>query len=124
VGVVGVAGVVCVGVVGVVWVGVVGVVWVGVDVVVCVGVEGVVSVVVAGVVSVWVAVLVVWQCWRASCPTVDAPWLRLLRSVALTELGRFATALDSSLVALETVSQLPDASAVETWSSWLLRLLA
>ena len=76
---------------------------VGVVSVVVVG--GVVSVSVVGVVSVWVCVSAGWHSRRASWATVDAPWLRLLRSVALTELGRLATALESSLVALDTPLQ-------------------
>jgi hypothetical protein len=121
---VGVAGVVVVcGVVGVVGVdGVVVVVVVGVVSVVVAG--GVVSVSVVGVVSVCVAVCAGRHSRRASWATVEAPWLRLFRNVAFTEVGRLATALESSLVALDTPLQLPDDSSEDTWSSWLLSVFA
>jgi hypothetical protein len=108
----------------VVFVGVDGVVvvFVGVDGVVFVGVDGVVAVDVVGVVFVLGPVLRVWHCARASCPMVETPWVRLLRSVELTEGGRFTTAFASPLVAFETSPQFPWAIAEETASSWLLRV--
>jgi hypothetical protein len=53
---------------------------------------------------------------------VDTPWVRLLRSVELSDPGRFTTASASWLVALETSPQFLLWSAEDTESSWLLRL--
>jgi hypothetical protein len=88
-----------------------------VGVVVVVVVVVVVGVVVVGVVLVLVLLVeevvgvvleLGLQSRFASCPTVETPWSRLLRSVALTVLGRSATALLRCTVALETVRQSPD----------------
>jgi hypothetical protein len=78
-----------------------------------VGVDGVV---IAGVLA-W------WQSFRASSETVEAPWIRLLRRVTLTEGGRPFTASLSPDDALAAPAQLPEASAAETWLSWLERVL-
>jgi hypothetical protein len=89
---------------------------VGVEVVVVVVV--VVGVVVVGVVVVGVVLVleeledvveaaVGLQSRLASCPTVETPWSRLLRRVALTVLGRSATALLRLTVAEETERQSP-----------------
>jgi hypothetical protein len=83
----------------------------GVDVVVGL-VALVVGVVAAGVLVVW------WQSFCASSATVEAPWIRLLRSVALTVGGRPLTELFSAVAALAAPAQLPAASAEETWLSW------
>ena len=70
---------------------------------VSVGVVGVV-----GVLVVW------WQFFWASSATVEAPWIRLLRSVTFTVDGRLPAALLSAVAALETPAQLPAASAEDT----------
>jgi hypothetical protein len=84
-----------------------------VDVVtVCVGV-----VVTAGVLVDW------WQSfWVSSC-TVEAPWMRLLRSVALTDAGRLPTVVASAAAAFAAPPQLPAATAEEIRSSWLESVL-
>jgi hypothetical protein len=110
--VVGVVSVVVVGVVCVVVVGVV-VVVVGVVVVVVVGVVVVVAVLLVGV----VVLVVWWQSLAASVLTVDAPWLRLARSVLLTVPGRLLTALLNACEAFEAAPQLPEPTAAPTWSS-------
>jgi hypothetical protein len=46
--------------------------------------------------------------------TFEAPWLRLLRSVTLTELGKLTIALENCAVAFETPLQFPDANAADT----------
>jgi hypothetical protein len=103
--------------------GVVGVVLVVVVVVVVLG--AVVVVVVEEVVDVEVVgVVACRQSCCASWLTVDAPWLRLLRSVGLSVEGRFPTEFTNCAAALEAAPQFPELTAEETWSSWLLRLLA
>jgi hypothetical protein len=78
-----------------------------VDVVtVCVGV-----VVTAGVLVVW------WQSFWASSWTVEAPWMRLLRRVALTDAGRLPTVPASAAAAVEAPLQLPAPTAEEIRSS-------
>jgi hypothetical protein len=114
-------------VVGVVaWVVVAGVV-VAVVVVVWV-VVGLVAAVVVGtevaVVAVVVTVLVVRQSRAASWLTVETPWSRSSRSVALIVEGSFATALARLRLALLAPAQSPAATADETWLSWLLSPLA
>jgi hypothetical protein len=110
---------------------VVAVLVVGGAVVVVVGVLGVVvlGVVVLGVVTVGVVgvvgvVIWVWQSLAARLLTVVTPCLRLFMSVELTDAGRFSTAFVNPVAAFVTAPQCPEATAAETWSSWLLRLLA
>jgi hypothetical protein len=90
-------------------VGVVGVVDVVVVVVVDVVLVVVEVVLAFGVVVVVVVVVVGWlQSRAASCATVDAPWLRLLVSVELIELGRLLTSLVSEFDALRAALQFLD----------------
>ena len=80
----------------------------------------VVAVVVVGVVGVVVALR---QSRVASWASFVASWVRLSRSVALSE-GKLDTLLLNELTALIAPLQLPEATAEETWSSWLLSVLA
>jgi hypothetical protein len=102
----------------------------GADVVVlgvlCVVVVGVVVVfvVVVAVVGVVGVVLWAWQFLAASSLTVLTPCLRLLTSAALIDPERFSTAFVNPLAAFAAATHCPEATAVETWSSWPLRLLA
>jgi hypothetical protein len=93
-----------------------------VGVVVVVVVVGAVVVVVGVVVGVVGVVLV--QSLAASSLTVLAPWLRFRDRVVLTEEGRLVTALVRAAAALLACPQLWASIALETESSWLLRLLA
>jgi hypothetical protein len=90
---------------------------VGAGAVALVVVVGAVAVVTAGVLVVW------WQSFWASSATVEAPWIRLLRSVTLTDAGRLFTAPFRPLAALAAPAQLPEASAEEIRVSWLERVL-
>jgi hypothetical protein len=105
-----------------------GVVFVGVLVVgvlVVVGVEVVVGVDVAvvGVVGVVRVRVVLVQSLAASSATVLAPWLRFCESVVLIVEGRLVTALVSAADALLAAPHWWWATAEETESSWLVRLL-
>ena len=83
------------------------------------------SVSVVGVVSVWVCVSAGRHSRRASWATVrSALAAGCCAASALTELGRLATALASSVVALDAPLQLPEDSSEETWSSWPLSVFA
>lgn len=109
--------VVCVCVVGVVGV-------VAEVVVVCVCVMGAVGVVAEVVVSVAVGevgaldVVALAARWRqslsASRLTAVAPWVRLLRNVALTDEGRLLTALLSAAAAFDAAPQSPASIALDT----------
>jgi len=116
---------VVVGVVSVVVVGVVSVVVVGVVVVVVVLLVVGVVVEVVAVLEVGVVVVVVWrQSLEARSPMVEAPWLRLSRSVLFTVPGRLLTALLKASEALDAAPQFPELTAAPTWSNRLLRLFA
>ncbi len=79
------------------------------------------EVVVVVVVLELVVLEVVWQSTAASCPTVLAPCIRLPRSVALTDGGRFMTAFVNPETAVAAAPQWLPATARDTASSWLLR---
>lgn len=101
--------------------------------VVLVGVEVDVLVVLVGV-EVEVLVLVedevldvedvVVRCWWQSCcaswEIVLAACVRLLRSVELIVTGRVWTSPLRTPLAFTAAPQLPDCTAEETWSAWLL----
>jgi hypothetical protein len=91
------------------------VVVVGLDVVAAVGVLVVVVVLV---------VVELLQSLAASSLTVLAPWLRFCDSVVLIVRGRLVTALVRAAAALLACPQSCASTALETESSWLLRLLA
>jgi hypothetical protein len=80
--------------------------------------------VVVGAVVVGVVVVVLLQALAASWLTVLAAWLRFCERVVLTEAGRLVTALVRAAEALLAWPQLWALIALETESSWLLRLLA
>jgi hypothetical protein len=77
----------------------------------------------AGVVAVVGALVVWWQSFCASSATVEAPWIRLLRSVALTEGGRPDTESLRAFTACVAPEQLPAARAEDTWLSWFESVL-
>jgi hypothetical protein len=64
-----------------------------------------------------------WQSLWASWAIVLAPWLRLLRRVELTVAGRVWTSPERTALALTAAPQLPDWTADETASAWLLKAL-
>jgi hypothetical protein len=91
---------------------------------VLVAVEEVVDVTVGVDVLVTAGVLVVWwQSLLASSATVEAPWIRLLRSVGFTDAGRPETESLSAFTAFAAPEQLPAASAEETRFSWFESVL-
>jgi hypothetical protein len=85
----------------------------------------VVGVVLVGVVAFVcvVGVVVLAQSLAASSLTVLAPWLRFCERVVLTVAGRLVTALVRAAEALFAWAQSWASTALETESSWLLRLL-
>jgi hypothetical protein len=83
-------------------------------------VEDVVGVLDRVVVVEVVVVEVVRQSMAASSPTVLAPWRRLLRSVALTDGGRFLIALLKRETAVAAAGHRLALTAEETASSLLL----
>lgn len=101
----------------------VGVLVVGVLVVVGVEVVVGVDVAVVGVVGVVRVRVVLVQSLAASSATVLAPWLRFCESVVLIVEGRLVTALVSAADALLAAPHWWWATAEETESSWLVRLL-
>ncbi len=70
---------------------------------------------------------VVAECWWQSCwaswEIVLAAWVRLLRSVELIVTGRVCTSPERTALAFTAAPQLPDCTAEETWSAWLLSAL-
>ncbi len=58
----------------------------------------------------------------ARTPTVLAPWRRFVRSVGLTEAGRFVTWSAKDTTARVASAHCPDSTADATESSWLFRL--
>jgi hypothetical protein len=89
-------------------------------VVVAVVAVAVVAVVAVGVVG----VVLVEQSLLARLLTVEAPWLRLARSVVFTVWGRFATALPKFWLADAAAPQLWAPMAELIRSSWAFRVLA
>ncbi len=84
------------------------------DVVEDVVVEDVVVGVLVDDVVAGVGVVVAWcrrQSLAASCAIVEAPWLRLPRSVGLSVAGRFWTSLPRAALALTAAPQSPDSTA-------------
>jgi hypothetical protein len=71
-----------------------------------------------GVEVVDVDVVVVWQSWTDSWPTVATPCLRLAASAGFTDEGRLSIALLSAVTALAAAPQLPEPTADDSWSSW------
>jgi hypothetical protein len=58
-----------------------------------------------------------WQSLMANRAIVLAPWLRLLRRVGLTVIGRVRTSWFSERLAFRAAAQLPESTADAIWSA-------